>query len=153
MSCKQLREFEIDKDLARKSAKVFLLQGESMLSIASQNGAAFLDYYVSPCAVNLAFACELYLKILIAYENNNVVKEGHGLADLWKQVGPALQTKIERLYNEGKTIQTLEQCLDTHNHAFIEWRYYFEKGKSISLEPWSLYRLALSLYNVCEEVI
>ena len=150
---KQPREFILNINMACRSAKVFLLQGEQMLRTASTNGLIFFDYYISPCAANLAFSCELYLKILIAAENNNIVKEGHGLNDLWKQVGIEHQHKIEQEYSRQKTILTLDQCLSTHDLNFIEWRYYAEAGKNIRLEPWSLYYLSLSLYHVCEEVI
>ena len=47
-----------------------------------------------------------------------------------------------------KSLVELEKCLKIHNNAFIEWRYYFERGKKISVEPSSLYFLALSLHNV-----
>lgn len=153
------KEIIIDRCIA--SAKVFLQEGKALLE-KQKDGAAFLGYYLAPCAANLAFSCELFLKALIARENNGIIQRGHELNDLYYQLNPVTRYRMRVKYNSYKPVhdpdkpksprQSFDDCLATHNKAFEEWRYYYEKGKTISVEPTSLMCLTMSAYETYEEM-
>lgn len=145
--------------MCARSALFFLHQGEQLLSAMKPNSVNFLYYYIAPCTVELAFSCELYLKAIIATENNNYIKPGHYLKALFNQLSKEAQIQVEKKYSayesahpECKAFMPLKKCLKKHSNAFIEWRYYFEIGKHPSVEPSSLYYLALSLHDIYQEV-
>ena len=58
-----------------QSADGFLQAGKLLYS-THDNGLAFLRTYISPCSVNCAFACELYLKYLYIKEHDGRKAEG-----------------------------------------------------------------------------
>lgn len=155
---------EINVNRCIASAKVFMLEGKVLLD-KKQDGQAFLEFlenYIAPCAANLAFSCELFLKALIAQENNGIIQRGHKLMDLYYQLDPVTRYIMRVKYNSYKPVydpdkpksprQSFDDCLATHNEAFREWRYYFEAGKTISVEPTSLMCLTLSAYETYEEM-
>ena len=147
MTKKECPDVEVDINMCVQSALVFLGQGEQM--IQDRDGFRFFLYHMAPSAVNLAFACELYLKALLAMENNGVAKKTHLLKCLFDLLSDPTKAEIRADYSSVETLQSLDECIATHNNAFVEWRYCYEKsGNPISFEPFSLYRFAVSLYHV-----
>ena len=67
---------EIDSKMCARNAVVFLQQGEQLLREMNHNAVNFLYYYIAPCTVELALSCELFLKAIIAIDNNGNVKNG-----------------------------------------------------------------------------
>ena len=50
--------------------------------------------YLTPCIVNLSFACELYLKYLLGRRTNNS-KNGHSLLDIYNNLpSPEIKQQI-----------------------------------------------------------
>lgn len=146
---------EIDSKMCARNAIVFLQQGEQLLREMNHNTVSFLYYYMAPCTVELALSCELFIKAIIAIDNNGNIRRGHCINNLYKQLSKKRKDCIREKYkgyisnhSEIKSLVELEKCLKIHNNAFVEWRYYFEKGKKNSVEPSSLYFLALSLHDV-----
>ena len=149
MNIKEPEDVRIRINPCVQSAIVFLKQGEQMLKVKDKNCVSFFRYYAAPCAVNLAFACELYLKALRAKEHSDIAKKTHYLKYLFYQLESDTQDEVRKEYEKFNTLQEFDECLDTHNNAFIEWRYYYEiTEKNKSFEPMSLYRLAVSLNHV-----
>lgn len=133
-----------------RSADGFLQAGK-MLYASHGNGAVFLSTFISPCSVNCAFACELYLKYLYAKEHDDRKTAGHDLIDLFEGLSPDTQNRIKSEYEKCSSILPFEECLQVHKRTFIDWRYMYEGEKAISVEPQSLYNLMISLHNVCKE--
>ena len=133
-----------------QSAGGFLQAGKQLYS-THDHGFAFLRTYISPCSVNCAFACELYLKYLYIKEHDGGKAGGHYLTDIFKNLSQDTQRRIKTEYEKWSSILTFEDCLEIHKRTFIDWRYMYEGDKAISVEPQSLYNLMISLHNVCKE--
>ena len=130
-----------------RTADGYLLVAENLYQ-TQRNSVAFLRYYISPFAVNCTCACELYLKYLYFKQNGTPTKEHHQLLNIYNQLHADTKLQIKTEYEKLASILSLEQCLATHNLAFVEWRYLYE-GKTPSVDTKSLYNLAISLHNVC----
>ena len=96
----------------------FLCVGNGLLNTL-KNPADFFEYYFSPCAVNLAVACEVFLKYLYAAENNG--KEyvhNHGLLGVFDDLCQKTQGKIRSFYGENESILSFDECFKCHNKSF-----------------------------------
>ena len=89
--------------------------------------------FVIPMAVNLSFACELFLKGLLLLENKDY-DDKHDLRKLYKSLNGKTQNKLFELVNlefqldAGQTI-TKQQFLETLKFVkdyFVKQRYWFE---------------------------
>ncbi|WP_295360985.1 hypothetical protein [uncultured Pseudoramibacter sp.] len=122
---------------------------------AKTDAVQFFKYYIGPCAANLAFACELYMKTLKANSNERIICKGHYLQKLYEDLNPEQQCKIRTEYKKVKCNLDLDKCLEIHNKTFEEWRYLaeYKNGKTISVDRGSLLNLANALSKVCEEEI
>ena len=120
-----------------QSADGFLQAGKLLYS-THDNGFAFLRTYISPCSVNCAFACELYLKYLYIKEHDGGKAGGHYLTDIFKNLSQDTQRRIKTEYEKWSSILTFEDCLEIHKRTFIDWRYMYEGDKAIcmTLEEW-----------------
>lgn len=133
----------------RRTADGYLLATDALYKMR-RDGVAFFKYYISPFAVNCACACELYLKYLYFREEGKPTKEHHRLLNIYNQLSDDTKLQIKSEYEKWTSILPLEQCLMTHDLAFIDWRYLYEcEGKTRSIEPQSMYNLAISLHNIC----
>ena len=152
MKSNQNKVATIDTNVCAIAAKVFLDAGESMASTMRKNSMNFFVQYVGPCAVNLAFACELYLKALLAEKGNSITKT-HALKDLFELLDQTTQDEIRNEYDTfplTPPIFSIDECLTVHSNAFVDWRYYYEvnPSKTLTFDPPSLYDLAISLNHV-----
>lgn len=138
----------ISKATLLGEADGFLMAGKSLKDY--KDGVRFFRNFVSPCIVNLSFACELYLKYLIMTQNGEKQVTGHKLQDLFNTLTEDMQKEIESDYNKNKSILSFTDCIQIHNDAFVDIRYLYEKvtDKNKSFEPRSLYNLAVALCNV-----
>ena len=144
---KKEKRVSIERVNCARTAQVFLLEGEAMLKIY-KDGVTFLGTYIGPCTVNLAFACELYLKALGSMERERVIRT-HDIKKLYNDLKGRTQKEIAAEYNLREARLNHKQCLEIHKNAFENWRYYFEKNsESKQVEVWSLYNLAISLNHV-----
>lgn len=129
------------------TADGFLLAAKALYT-SQKNGVAFLKYYISPFTVNSAFACEVYLKYLYYRQSGTAVKNQHNLLELYRLLCDETKLQLKSEYEQWTSILPLEECLQHHCKAFVEWRYIFEE-KTASVEMQSLYNLAVSLHNIC----
>ena len=98
--------------------------------------------------VTLVFSIELYLKYLAAKSLGRPSK-GHDLAKLFYQLPRAIREKIAGHYGSGRAIQ---QVLETHKDAFIEWRYIYEQqGGSFHIDIASLRQFSDALEAAADE--
>lgn len=111
---------------------------------------AFKKYYIHPVIVNIAFACEIFLKsIMYLYA---MEAKGHSLKDLIKNLPEDdkmfLDGKLTKAYN-GETDMLGSRYLENISNAFTDWRYSYEKSE-ISLNLGYLITLATALKELCE---
>jgi hypothetical protein len=97
-----------------------------------------------PMIVNVAFACELYLKVgLIASGRSS---SGHNLDNLFQRLPEVAQLEIESIYEQGAKDDdvSLRDTLPEIGQAFIVWRYPYERQSS-KVRHGAMLRLAQSL--------
>ena len=116
----------------------------------------------TPEIVNLAFACEVYLKTLLEFYKIKVKKE-HKLNELVALLPNDEQQEIKQQtfqkhpvynYSTGKILTNgfgLD-LLDLEANDFVEWRYLYEsKRHSYSCDVGFLRAFAVTLRDVCCE--
>lgn len=86
----------------------------------------------TPAIVNCAFACELFLKLLLAiYKINN--KRCHKLKELFDLLPTEVQENINEKLFEGYGGRTKNdfgiEYIQLISDAFTEWRYGYEKNR------------------------
>lgn len=94
----------------------------------NESGSVRSIYLRTPVIVNCAFACEIFLKLLLALQNTEY-KKCHGLKELFDLLPKEIKEKINcyLLQNYG----TLKddngfELLQMYSKAFTEWRYSYE---------------------------
>lgn len=90
---------------------------------------------------NLAFACELALKVIIVCHNGAVesLPRGHGLKNLYEQLRNDIQMAIrhitveycnQKLINRVYTDEEFFTDLEQYSRAFEEARYWYERKEN-----------------------
>lgn len=132
-----------------RSADGFLQAGK-VLYTTREDVVSYFAYYISPCTVNCAFACELYLKYLYFIEHSEKLVE-HDLDVIFEKLSLQVQGEIRNEYEKWTSLLPLYECLKVHNRVFIDFRYLYEGQSNVdyTVEPQSLYNLMISLHNVC----
>lgn len=130
-----------------RTADGYLSAGKALFN-TRKNAVMFFEKYISPFAVNTVFACELYLKYIYAKENNKTGKKTHKLLDLFNKLSSERKEAVKNAYQKWTSLESFDDCIQTHNQTFEEFRYMYEKN-NIKVEPQSLYNLAVALHNVC----
>ena len=86
-------------------------------------------FYAFPAIVNAAFACELYLKALIAKTQGSQAT-GHSLSDLFERLTAEERTALRKEYAaRSQYSMEIDEVLRIHSKSFADWRYAFENGK------------------------
>ncbi len=112
---------------------------DDWLSNATKNDG----FWLIPSVVNMAFACELYLKALIS-DGEKV--RGHEWSTLFKKLSPEDRQSIIQTPC-FKDDSNFELKIKENERAFEEWRYHFEPDKSISVDIIFLENLAITLHD------
>jgi CRISPR/Cas system-associated endonuclease Cas3-HD len=87
-------------------------------------------YYAFPAIVNLAFACELYLKALLCKKGYKAGFHTHELDQLFCMLPIAVQNHLSTDFSAKCSYSVpLFQTLKTHSKAFEKWRYAYEGDK------------------------
>lgn len=89
-------------------------------------------FYVNPAAVNAAFACEIYLKLLL-YLNNIDYKKIHTLKELFNLLPENIKAdvKYNTVMNFGQWRDSFGfELLDNISNVFNELRYIYERDWS-----------------------
>lgn len=102
-----------------------------------------------PVVVNLAFACELYIKaLLILQRKKQDVVSGHKLAELFS----ALDEDTKNRVLTDVSIKNWDIFMRDSSDAFEAWRYFYEKDKCMVGHIPELFNLANTLDAICEEI-
>lgn len=134
-NCKEMDTYE-----AILLAKVYHQEGKRIIDEA-RTKAKDLQEFICNCTVgytNLAFSCELALKVLIVCHNGAVksLPRGHSLKKLYEQLRSDIQTAIQymtveycnqKLINQVYTAEMFDEDLDKYSLAFEEARYWYER--------------------------
>jgi len=101
-----------------------------------------------PSIVNLAFACELYIKSLIS-QGENAPSKIHRWNDLFKK-RPDLADKIKNT-PEFKGDEELDAKIEDGGKVYVDWRYIFEHDRPKSVDIIFLENFARVLHNLAKD--
>ena len=108
-----------------------------------ENGRYLTDTFY-PFAVNVAFACELYLKAIMTYRSpNDEFIAGHDLFELYTGLSPNDATAIESLFSNKYKKTDIKTFLQQNRETFPDWRYAMEKGVIIDINGFEAFSQAL----------
>lgn len=78
--------------------------------------------------MNVAFACELYLKTLLFWQNIDGRRKGHDLYNLYKNLPEKIRDQLKELHPCGNTSKSnFELELQEIGKAFVVSRYMYER--------------------------
>lgn len=109
------------------------------------------DIYATPQIVNLAFACEVYLKTLLTFSEIDIKKK-HKLNDLFDALPDEDKRHIETYMQTCYPFQSVVgwRKIDIEANAFVNWRYSYERV-TLSCDISYLEALAQILQMLCCE--
>lgn len=92
-----------------------------------------------PYAVNIAFACELYVKaIMIFRSQNDEFFRGHDLKDLFSYLDTSDFNNIEKQFESQLSKKSFSSFLVENGKTFVDWRYALEAQVSIDLSGFNV---------------
>lgn len=98
-------------------------------ALKAQNAVPFHGlFYSVPAIVNSAFACEVFLKLLLEVEQIDI-KKGHQLEKLFNQLPEQIKKDIQQSTMQKYGSWTDAFGLSRLHHisdAFVNWRYNYE---------------------------
>ncbi len=101
-----------------------------------------------PYIVNVALACELFLKSLIS--DGNSTFWGHKWSELFQQLSEEQKKRIlNHPYFKGST--SFDSSLTEGDCIFEGWRYYFERRKRLSVDVIFLDHFAEVLHDAAKK--
>lgn len=104
-------------------------------------------HWFIPSIVNMALACELYMKSL-ASDGTKEIK-GHPWTDLFGQIPETIQNEIySSPYFKGD--EAFKEKLEEGGKIYTTWRYHFEKELHPSVNLVFLEQFALVLHDLAE---
>ena len=107
-------------------------------------------HWFIPSIVNLAFACELYIKSLIS-QGENVPPKIHRWNDLFKK-RPDLADKLKNA-PEFKGDEELDNKIEEGGKVFVDWRYICEHDRTKSVDIVFLENFAQVLHNLAKDEV
>lgn len=98
--------------------------------------------------VNISFACELYMKALLIWNNkcDSIIRE-HLLSELFTKLDANIQVRIKK----ESGIKEWDVFIKHSSDAFRNWRYYYEKNNVLFGHVGGLFAFAESLEKICKE--
>lgn len=99
----------------------------------AENTDRLISGLIYPFAVNIGFACELFLKAIMMHDSKtDEFVRGHDLEQLFNAIDNVHQKAIEKEYaKDGR--KPLQEIIHKNAKLFEEWRYGFEKGVSVDV--------------------
>lgn len=100
-----------------------------------KHDTADIAWYDSPATVNSAFACEVFMKAILKYQEIKTPKS-HKLRELYDALPDELKEWVKQVVSRGFhdiwTDVWGQDYLDEISNAFVEWRYSYEHDWSKS---------------------
>lgn len=107
---------------------VCINEADSFLWVArkiEEDFDGFLSGGMYPFTVNIAFACELYMKAILIYgSTENTIIRVHKLDELFDVLPNDAKVQIEALYSR-QLKRDFRSLLSEISNTFIDWRYAF----------------------------
>lgn len=103
---------------------------------------------IFPRAINICFACELYLKIIKDKSSNNYETQ-YDIFYLYNQLEATDRANILAKYNNLSISKSVDlvNTLKSEGNSFIDWRYAFENQTlSFTYTFWSEFAIILKEY-------
>lgn len=141
---KKLLPEEVD---IRTSSYLTYIRACDFLAVASELNVQE-DLKLIPLVVNTAFACELFLKALLMWENKKP-KKVHKIRELFQKLEDETRVAIQR----EADVLDWNFFLDEVNDAFQEWRYLSERDEALGINVAELIGFAKSLEKVYKKVV
>ena len=121
---------------------------------------ADIGFYTAPATINSAFACEVFMKTILKYQNKKTPK-AHKLRDLYEALPKDLKAYIQHEVSGGYpdlwTNFWGNDYLDKVSNAFVEWRYSYEhdftKNRTMHIEIGFLNRFRDALREGCCQML
>ena len=114
-----------------------------------------------PYIVNMSFAAELFLKLLLINNGNSiddVVKLSHRLSDLYEALTPAQRDIIYQSFKRP-LIFSIPDELKGINTAFVEWRYIIldkankRRTETFMFHPYFIKEFNEVLGRICQSIL
>lgn len=104
----------------------------------------------APTVVNGAFACEMFLKALLLWENKPLAKK-HALNELFDMLSPATRDGISRFCmpkgTEGYE-DKFRQLMEKYKMVFVDERYYAERIGWQNMSPMAISIISQNLATI-----
>ena len=112
------------------SLKVCTEEARQFFALAKQCEETLdgLVIYTYAFSVNITFACELFMKAILIYEETTENIKTHKMKELFKLISAEAQEVIK-----NKFPGDLDKLLDEIDDSFVKWRYAFENRVSIDV--------------------
>lgn len=107
-----------------KQARGFQLAGLRCIQIQEDEEQQWLPIQ---SIVNCAFACEIYLKAILDYDDLN--SNGHHLKELYDRLLPKRKSALTNLLCKEYTAEQVERYFLEVNNVFVEYRYIYEMSE------------------------
>lgn len=107
-------------------------------------------HWFIPSIVNMAFACELYLKSLLSDGESET--HGHFLDELFNKLDNTIKEQIKN-HPQFKGDSDFDSNLKANNRVFESWRYCFELGRECIVDIIFLEKFALVLHEITENEV
>lgn len=97
-------------------------------------------------AVNISFACELFLKAIKIYETKGCnYKPTHNLCKLYNDISKQAKEKIKEEF-EKENDHNIYKFLKKESNNFLAWRYAFERCAEINVSLFTIFSEILEKY-------
>ncbi len=115
-----------------------------------RNATDFLTNTMYPYAVNISFACELYMKaIMIKRSSLSEFYTGHDLLALFNSLDANDQMSLDSNFSARYSSKTLIDFLDENRAVFIDWRYALEKQVSVDISGFNAFAESMREFIKC----
>lgn len=128
------------------------LSTANLIDQSIHDGFQRMSIYLYPHTVNVAVACELFLKVLLILQDGEC-PDKHTLVGLYERIDESVKEKVSKRYKSAKCKMSLGKCLQTYNNAVVEWRYLFDEkyeGKTLTAAWTDLIVLGSILCDIVE---
>ena len=123
------------------------IENDNKIKIISSGNILTLK---APTIVNIAFACELYLKAILL-EQGAGIPETHELDFLYGQLSQQRRTQIRKAC--GKKKEEFEQLITEYSKLFVQYRYSFDYEDKPNPKIIFLLNLTDTLQEMCKQII
>ena len=135
-----------DSDFCKNAANAYLqtaIYCNEVDNNAKRQTLQFVSqsFFSIPAIMNVAFACELFLKAICLYTNPDGTLKGHYLSDLYEDLTTSQKTELEKIFRSHCLFETvtLESTLKKHYRVFEDWRYIYEAEKVTNPSAYEVY--------------